>query len=103
MANDKNNVKSDLESQSDLEPTSDSDSDQNHIEEDKQNETDIYDYDDNHSDSDYDDINVLGHTISSNLKDTKRLCDTVNASLKDSHFVINMNGKTKYLHKNTAC
>jgi hypothetical protein len=36
------------------------------------------------------------------LKTTKGLCDTINPDLEDSYFLANIDGKKKYLHKNTA-
>jgi len=62
--------------------------------------------DDNNNDNDNgddDDINLLQHTPHSRLKTKKGLCDAINSDLRDSYFLVNIDGKKKYLHKNTAC
>lgn len=112
MTTDENNVTSDCKSTSDCDSSSDSESEQSTTDDDEQNETDLYDYhngndDDNNNDNDNgdddDDINLLQHTPHSRLKTKKGLCDAINSDLRDSYFLVNIDGKKKYLHKNTAC
>ncbi|CAF2750323.1 unnamed protein product [Rotaria sp. Silwood2] len=64
---------------------------QSTIEEDEQNEMDLYDYDS--EDEDDNGINLLGHTTNSRLMTTKGLCDTINPDLKDSYFLVIIDGK----------
>ncbi len=91
------------DTESETESETDTDSDRSIIEEDEQNKMDLYDYE-SEEEYDHDDgTNLLQHTTSSRLKNTKGLCDTINPDLKDSYFFINIDGKKKYLHKNTAC
>ncbi|CAF4996626.1 unnamed protein product, partial [Rotaria sp. Silwood1] len=99
MTTDENDVQSDSDLKPDFDSEYDSDSEQSTIEEDEQNELDLYDYDS--EDEDDGGMNLLGHTTNSLLKTTKGLCDTINSDLKDSYFLVNIDGKKKYLHKNT--
>jgi hypothetical protein len=86
-----------------IQSDSDSDSDsEDTTTQDKQNEMNLYDYDSEGEDEDGDDINLSRNTTDSHLKTMKRLCDTINPNLKDSYFVVNIDGKKKYLHKKTA-
>jgi hypothetical protein len=81
-----------------IQSDSDSDSEDTTTEENKPNEMNLYDYDDEDGNA----INLSGDTTDSRLKTTKGLCDTINPDLKDSYFLVNINGKKKCLHKNTA-
>jgi hypothetical protein len=83
-----------------IQSDSDSDSEDTNNEEDKQNEMNLYDYDS--EDEDDNAINLLEDTTNSRLKTTKGLCDTINPNSKESYFLVNIDGKKKYLHKNTA-
>ncbi|CAF3174558.1 unnamed protein product [Rotaria socialis] len=47
-------------------------------------------------------INLLPQTTNTSLQSMKGVRDTINPELKDSYFLVNIDGKRKYLHKNTA-
>jgi hypothetical protein len=85
---------------------SDSDSSEESIaEEDEQsehNEIDLYD-DDDDGDIDEDNDDTLSpQTTDSRLQTMKGVRDTINPDLQDSYFLVCIDGKQKYLHKNTA-
>jgi hypothetical protein len=61
---------------------------------------DLYDCDSDDEDENF--INMVEDATKSRLKTTKGLCDKINPDLKDSYFLVNIDGKKKYLHKNTA-
>ena len=95
-----------------IESDSDSDSEDATIRKNKQNETNLFDYDNEDEgeaeDEDEDEGEDIGDAHSSEdvngsrLKTTKGLCDKINPDLKDSYFLVNIDGKKKYLHKSTA-
>ncbi|CAF2039070.1 unnamed protein product [Rotaria magnacalcarata] len=47
-------------------------------------------------------INLLSQTTNIRLQSIKGIRDIINSELKDSYFLVNIDGKRKYLHKNTA-
>ncbi|CAF1562250.1 unnamed protein product, partial [Rotaria sordida] len=85
---------------------SDSDSEGSITEEDEQNdqnEMDIYDDDEDYDgiDEDNDDI-LTSQTTNNRLPTMKGIRNTINPDLKDSYFLVRIDGKQKYLHKSTA-
>jgi hypothetical protein len=83
-----------------IQSDSNSDSEDTTTKEDKQNELNLYDCDD--EDEDGNAMNLLGDKTNSRLKTTKELCDTINPDLKESYFLVKIDWKKKYLHKNTV-
>jgi hypothetical protein len=86
---------------------SDSDSSEESIaEEDEQKEhNEINPYDDVDDDGDIDEDNdgaLLPQTTNSRLQTMKGVRDAINPDLQDSYFLVRIDGKQKYLHKNTA-
>jgi hypothetical protein len=83
---------------------SNSDSETSIIDDDEQNQAnETNSFDDDDSDSEHDnDLSLLKHTTNDRLQTMKGVCDTINPNLKDSYFLVNIDGKKKYLHKNTA-
>ncbi|CAF3235280.1 unnamed protein product [Rotaria sp. Silwood2] len=68
-----------------------------------QNEMDIYDDDEDYDgiDEDNDDI-LTSQTTNNRLLTMKGVRNTINPDLKDSYFLVRIDGKQKYLHKSTA-
>ncbi|CAF4647916.1 unnamed protein product [Rotaria sp. Silwood2] len=86
---------------------SDSDSEESTTQEDEQlQQNELYSWDDDANiENEIEDdsgINVLSHTTNTCLQSMKGVRDTINPDLKNSCFLVNINGKRKYLHKNTA-
>jgi len=79
---------------------SDSDSEDATSQDNLQKPIDLYDCDSDNEDENF--INMLEDATKIRLKTTKGLCDKINPDLKDSYFLVNTDGKKKYLHKNTA-
>ena len=78
---------------------SDSDSDESDTHDGDQDATDLYD-----SENDEDDcaVSSISNTSSRSLQMMKGVRDSINPDLKDSFFLVNIDGRKKYLHKNTA-
>ncbi|CAF3347446.1 unnamed protein product [Rotaria sp. Silwood2] len=86
---------------------SDSDSEESITQEDEQlQQNELYSWDDDANiENEIEDdsgINVLSHTTNTCLQSMKGVRDTINPDLKNSYFLVNIDGKRKYLHKNTA-
>ncbi|CAF3784528.1 unnamed protein product [Rotaria sp. Silwood1] len=87
---------------------SDSDSDESVSPEDPNNQANgLYSWDDddeNNEDEIEDDnaVHLLPQTNNIRLQAMKGVRDTINPDLQDSYFLVNIDGKRKYLHKNTA-
>ncbi|CAF4898202.1 unnamed protein product [Rotaria sp. Silwood2] len=86
---------------------SDSDSEESITQEDEQlQQNELYSWDDDANiENEIEDdsgINVLSHTTNTRLQSMKGVLDTINPDLKNAYFLVNINGKRKYLHKNTA-
>ncbi|CAF1656724.1 unnamed protein product [Rotaria magnacalcarata] len=86
---------------------SDSDSEESTSQDDDENQSNgLYSWNDDDSmENDIEDnngINLLPQTTNTSLQSMKGVRDTINPELKDSYFLVNIDGKRKYLHKNTA-
>ncbi len=64
--------------------------------EDDEDEDDAGDFDEDNDDT------LLPQTTNSRLQTMKGVRDTINPDLKDSYFLVRIDGKQKYLHRNTA-
>ncbi|CAF3522380.1 unnamed protein product [Rotaria socialis] len=86
---------------------SDSDSEESTSQDDDENQSNGFyswnDYDSMENGiEDNNGINLLPQTTNTSLQSMKSVRDTINPELKDSYFLVNIDGKRKYLHKNTA-
>lgn len=90
------------------ESDSDSDSDENVISEDQDDPSnELYSWNDEDENAEYEIeednlIGLLPQTTNIRLKPMKGVRDEINPDLQDSYFLVNIHGKRKYLHKNTA-
>ena len=84
-----------------------SDSDENSAEDEDENQVDTPDLDEVECSGgdeleDNDDIDASSENVNEKSKKMRGFCDSINPDLQDSYFLMDVDGKRKYLHKSTA-